>query len=97
MTRIRLPNLRLRQLTLGDSLSVLLIVAALTPVFGRAMEIQWTRMAGQWPVEASALVADFSHAGKAEILVLNRGGQLMLWAADGTAVGPATAAGVRQS
>jgi hypothetical protein len=87
MTRIRLPNLRLRQLTLGDSLSVLLIVAALTPVFGRAMEIQWTRMAGQWPVEASALVADFSHAGKAEILVLNRGGQLMLWAADGTAIG----------
>ena len=44
-------------------------------------------MAGQWPVEASPLVADFSHSGKAEILVLNRGGQLMLWAADGAAVG----------
>ncbi len=51
------------------------------------MEIQWTRMAGQWPVEASPLVADFSHSGKAEILVLNRGGQLLLWAADGTAIG----------
>ena len=57
------------------------------PVFGRAMEIQWTRMAGQWPVEASPLVADFSRSGKPEILVLNRGGQVMLWAADGTAVG----------
>ena len=57
------------------------------PVFGRAMEIQWTRMAGQWPVEASPLAADLSRSGKADILVLNRGGQLMLWAADGTAVG----------
>jgi hypothetical protein len=57
------------------------------PIFGRAMEIQWTRMAGQWPVEASPLVADLSRSGKAEILVLNCGGQLMLWAADGTAVG----------
>jgi hypothetical protein len=52
------------------------------------MEIQWTRMAGQWPVEASPLVADFSNSGKAQILVLSRGGQLMLWTADGTAVGP---------
>ena len=59
----------------------------LMPVFGRAMEIQWTRMAGQWPVEASPLAADLSRSGKADILVLNRGGQLMLWAADGTAVG----------
>ena len=54
---------------------------------GWAMEIGWTRMAGQWPVESSPLVADFSRSGTNEILVLNRGGQLMLWAADGTAVG----------
>jgi hypothetical protein len=59
----------------------------LTPVFGRAMEIQWTRMAGQWPVEASPLVADFTHSGKTEILILNRGGQVLLWAPDGAATG----------
>ena len=44
-------------------------------------------MAGQWPVEAPPLVADFSHFGKPEILVLNHGRQLMFWAADGTAIG----------
>jgi PQQ-like domain/Domain of unknown function (DUF4091) len=57
------------------------------PGFGRAMEIQWTRMAGQWPVEASPLAAAFTPSGKTEILILNRGGQLMLWAPDGTAIG----------
>ncbi len=60
---------------------------ALAPALGGAMEIQWTRMAGQWPVEASPLAGQFSGSGKAEILVLNRGGQLMLWASDGTAIG----------
>lgn len=45
-------------------------------------------MAGQTPVEASPLVGQFSGSGKAEILVLNQGGQLLLWTADGTAVGP---------
>ncbi len=64
-----------------------LISAVVTPVFCQAMEIQWTRMAGQWPVEASPLVAEFSQNGKAEIMVLNRGGQLMLWKSDGTAIG----------
>lgn len=29
---------------------------------GNAMDIQWTRMAGQWPVEASPLVGNFSSA-----------------------------------
>jgi hypothetical protein len=52
------------------------------------MDIHWTRMAGQWPVEASPLVGKFSGSGQAEILVLNRGGQLLLWNADGTSVGP---------
>src|SRR5437870_4700484 len=65
-----------------------LIVLAMSPIMGVAMEIQWTRMAGQWPVEASPMVADFTGSGKSEILVLNRGGQLMLWADDGAAIGP---------
>ncbi len=64
-----------------------LIAAAMTPCVGRTMEIQWTRMAGQWPVEASPLVAEFSQKDKPEILVINRGGQLMLWGNDGTAIG----------
>ena len=51
------------------------------------MEIQWTRMAGQWPVETSPLVGRITGSAKEEILVLNRGGQLLLWAPDGTAIG----------
>ncbi len=43
-------------------------------------------MAGQWPVEASPLVSKF--AGRQdEILILNRGGQLLLWSAEGKSVG----------
>lgn len=61
---------------------------AIAPALGWTMEIQWTRMAGQTPVEASPLVGQFSGSGKEEILVLNQGGQLLLWAADGTAIGP---------
>ena len=59
--------------------------SALTP--GRALEIEWTRMAGQWPVETSPVVGDFNGSGKPQILVLNRGGQLLHWRADGTAIG----------
>jgi hypothetical protein len=57
------------------------------PSLGPAMEIQWTRMAGQWPVESSPLVGKFSGSGKEEILALNRGGQVMLWTPDGAAIG----------
>ncbi len=88
MRRNKSSRALFHRLALVNPASALFIAAALTPVFGRAMEIQWTRMAGQWPVEASALVADFSHSGKAEILVLNRGGQVLLWATDSTAIGP---------
>ena len=70
-----------------EAVSCLLMAAAIMPGFGRAMEIQWTRMAGQWPVEASPLVTTFSPAGKTEILILNRGGQLLLWTPDGAAIG----------
>ena len=65
-----------------------LIVATLLPATGCAMEIQWTRMAGQWPVEASPVVADITYSGKSGIIVLNQGGQLMLWTADGASTGP---------
>lgn len=61
-----------------------LAAAVATP--GLAAEIIWTRMAGQWPVEASPLVSKFT-GHQDEILVLNRGGQLLLWSADGKAVG----------
>jgi len=52
-----------------------------------AMEIQWTRMAGQWPVEASPLVGHFTNPNEPQILVVNRGGQVLLWPADGKAIG----------
>src|SRR5438477_4628317 len=52
-----------------------------------ATEIQWTRMTGQWPVEASPLVGPFGNGGT-NILILNQGGQLLLWNGDGIALGP---------
>lgn len=51
------------------------------------MDIVWTRMIGQWPGEASPLVADVSDKGQPEIFIVNRGGQLLRWAPDGTALG----------
>jgi hypothetical protein len=57
------------------------------PVICWSMDIQWTRMAGQWPAEASGLVGNFTGTNKEEILVLNRGGQLLLWRGDGAAIG----------
>ncbi len=59
-------------------------------ILGWPMEIQWTRMAGQTPVEASPLVGQFSDSdsGRPEVLVLNQGGQLLLWTAEGAAIGP---------
>lgn len=44
-------------------------------------------MTGQTPVEAAPLVADLNHDGENELLLVNRGGQLMLWKLDGTPVG----------
>src|SRR6185436_6500107 len=75
---------------------LLVVAATFTPAFCRAMDIQWTRMAGQWPVEASPLVGKFSGSGKNEILVLNRGGQLLLWSPDSTALGPGQDGAVAQ-
>ena len=58
------------------------------PDLAAAMQIQWTRMAGQWPVEASPLVIASTNSATDQILILNRGGQLLLWSADGAALGP---------
>src|SRR6266850_4231184 len=65
----------------------LIFAAVFVHGLGCAMDIQWTRMAGQWPVEASPLVGNFASGHKDEILVLNRGGQILHWDADGTAIG----------
>src|SRR5437016_13958963 len=66
------------------------------PALGWTMDIQWTRMAGQWPVEASPVVIRPENSTNQEILILNRGGQLLLWAADGKAIGPGQDGLIRQ-
>src|SRR5207245_1083122 len=66
----------------------ILVVVTMLPSTSWTMDIQWTRMAGQWPVEASPGVIRSENSTNQEILILNRGGQLLLWAADGKAIGP---------
>src|SRR5437764_5442954 len=66
----------------------ILVAVTMLPSTSWTMDIQWTRMAGQWPVEASPVVIRSENRTKDEILVLNRGGQLLLWTADGKAIGP---------
>ncbi|MCX6622234.1 MAG: PQQ-binding-like beta-propeller repeat protein, partial [Acidobacteria bacterium] len=61
------------------------VLSLLPCAFG--MDRLWTWMAGQWPVEAPPLITDWNHDGKNEVLVLNRGGQLMVWSTDGAAIG----------
>lgn len=62
------------------------LLAALS-TYCSAAEVVWTRMAGQTPVESSPLVGKFT-GQQDEILILNRGGQLLLWSDDGKAIGP---------
>jgi outer membrane protein assembly factor BamB len=52
------------------------------------LEIDRVWMTGRWPLESAPLMVDFDGDGTAEILGLNRGGELVLWHADGTAFGP---------
>ncbi|MBI2424409.1 MAG: PQQ-binding-like beta-propeller repeat protein [Candidatus Hydrogenedentes bacterium] len=67
-------------------LSMAIAVLGCVPV-ANAMELIWTRPAGQWPSECTPLVADLDgHPGE-EILAINKIGQLMLWRTDGTALG----------
>lgn len=47
------------------------------------MEIAWTRMTGQWPIESSPVVTDFDNNGSPEVLAVNRGGQILLWDSQG--------------
>jgi len=83
----RTPN-RIPERAFSTAFAVSLLLAAFgIPLTGQAMEIQWTSMAGQWPVEASPVVIKSLDGGSEEILILNRGGQLLLWTADGKPVG----------
>src|SRR5437899_7917384 len=74
------------------------VIAAITllPPLAQAMDILWTRMTGQWPVEASPLVGNFTGSSPQEILILNRGGQLLLWSPDAKALGPGQDGAVAQ-
>src|SRR6266404_621680 len=75
-------------LTLNCSLLWAIVLITLVLTRGWTMDIQWTRMAGQWPVEASPVVIQSDNSTNQDIVILNRGGQLLLWAADGTTIGP---------
>ena len=66
----------------------LLLATLVTLGPAQAMEIQWTRMAGQWPVEASPVTLKSLAGDHDELLILNRGGQILLWTADGQPIGP---------
>ena len=59
-------------------LAILLLLAPNSP----ALEIAWTRMTGQFPVECSPILVE--HEGGSSLLTVNRGGELMLWGLDGT-------------
>jgi outer membrane protein assembly factor BamB len=52
-----------------------------------AMELVWTKPAGQFRAEATPLVEDLDGDGAVEILSVNLGGQVLLWEVDGTPVG----------
>ena len=63
----------------------ILLCVAVAPAW--SMQIEWRRMTGQWAVETSPVVTDIDKDGSNEILCINRGGQLLLWNLDGTAIG----------
>jgi hypothetical protein len=73
----------------GSGLIVSLMAAvniAEEPV--RATDIQWTRMTAQFPVEASPLVGQFGKTGATNMVIINQGGQVLLWSLDGRPLGP---------
>jgi hypothetical protein len=55
-----------------------------------ASQVEWTRMTGKRAIQTSPLVVDVNGDGKNEIVALNRAGELMLWALDGSAIGDGT-------
>ena len=54
---------------------------------GVATEIVWTRMTAQFPVEASPWVGKFGKTGETNIIIVNRGGQVLLWSLEGKSLG----------
>ena len=48
------------------------------------MDVGWVRTTGRWYVETAPTVADVDADGRAEILAVNLGGQLLRWAPDGS-------------
>src|SRR5438874_2362798 len=79
-------KLTVSMLAVLQNIQWLLVIplAAIAPAMASGMQIEWTRMAGQWPVEASPVVLKSSESANEQILVLNRGGQVLLWKGDGT-------------
>jgi len=53
-----------------------------------AMHLQTTIGTGQWPMECTPALLHRHQGGGAEIVAVNRGGQLLLWHADGKPAGP---------
>ena len=52
-----------------------------------AMKNEWVHMTGQWPVARGPVIVDMDMDGKNEIVLLNRGGQLLHWTLDGAKIG----------
>jgi len=52
-----------------------------------SMETGWIQTTAQWPVEREPLVADIDNDGTNEIILVNRGGQVLLWDLKGNPLG----------
>lgn len=74
---------------MGRQLAWPIALLALACSFNRAqaMDLQWTRSSGQWRTESAPLLADLHPSAGTEILLLNRGGQLLLWDGSGQPLG----------
>lgn len=51
------------------------------------MELVWSRGTGQYRCEATPAIVDLDDDGNKELLIVNVGGQVMLWKLDGSQVG----------
>ncbi len=72
---------------LNRSKTAICFTALLLAVSVPAMDLAWTQPNAQWPVETAPLVVDLNHDAQPEILILNRGGQLLHWSGDGQPLG----------
>ena len=64
-----------------------IFVLFVLPFSAHGMDRVWTRMTGQTPVEAPPLVIDLDQDVEDEILILNRGGQILHWTPEGEPIG----------